>query len=56
MLVRYSGESLNWGSFSGTCLYAKVEGRWGAYKIKPSESETIATAEAWLIKRKWKTW
>ena len=56
MLVRHSGESLSWGSFSGTCLYAKVEGRWGAYKIKPSESKTIATAEAWLIRRKWKTW
>jgi hypothetical protein len=29
---------------------------WGAYPLKPSESRSIATADAWLVKRKWKAW
>jgi hypothetical protein len=41
------------GSFGGTCLYARREGKWGCYTIKPSASESIAAAEAWLIKRGW---
>lgn len=28
----------------------------GCYTIKPSTSETIATAEAWLDKREWEDW
>ena len=44
------------GSFGGTCLYAERNGSWGSYPVKPSESRSIATAEAWLIKRKWKAW
>ena len=26
------------------------------YPIKPSDSKTIAQAEAWLVKRKWRAW
>ena len=29
---------------------------WGAYPLKPSESRSIATAEARPAKRKWKAW
>jgi hypothetical protein len=43
-------------SFGGTCLYIQRDGRWAAYTIKPSESQTIAQAEAWLVKRKWRAW
>jgi hypothetical protein len=55
VLVRFLAASLS-GSFGGTCLYAKRDGSWGAYSIKPSESGSIPTAEAWLVKRKWKAW
>ncbi len=55
VLVRFSAESLQ-GSFGGTCLYAQRDGSWGCYAIRPSESKSIATAEAWLVKRKWKGW
>jgi hypothetical protein len=55
VLVRFLASSLQ-GTFGGTCLYAQREGAWGAYPVKPSESATIATAEAWLVKRKWKAW
>jgi hypothetical protein len=55
VLVRFTAMSLS-GSFGGTCLYALREGSWGAYAIKPSESRSMATAEAWLVKRKWKAW
>jgi hypothetical protein len=55
VLVRFTAESLS-GSFGGTCLYAQRKGLWAAYPVRPSESQSIATAEAWLIKRKWKPW
>lgn len=44
------------GEFGGTCLYAKPDGLWDAYTVRPSESGSIAAAEAWLVKRKWKGW
>jgi hypothetical protein len=56
VLVRFTAESLSGGEFGGTCLYACRDGQWGAYPIKPSESRAIATAEAWLVKRKWRSW
>jgi hypothetical protein len=56
VLVRFSASSLAGESFGGTCLYAQRDGQWGAYQIKPRESGSIATAEAWLVKRKWKAW
>ena len=56
VLVRFAAETLCGGVFGGTCLYARKDGAWGAYPIKPSESENIADAEAWLVKRKWRAW
>jgi hypothetical protein len=44
------------GFFHGTCLYARRDGEWGCYAIKPSASETISSAEKWLDKRSWKDW
>jgi hypothetical protein len=44
------------GSFHGTCLYARVDGTWGCFTIKPSASASIASAEAWLLKRDWQDW
>ena len=54
-LVRFVACGIS-GSFHGTCLYALRDGEWGCYAIKPSASETIATAEAWLEKRDWADW
>jgi hypothetical protein len=42
--------------FGGTGLYLLTDGEWGAFTIKPSERQSIATAERWLVKRKWKAW
>ena len=55
VLVRFMAESLS-GTFGGTCLYAQRDDKWAAYRIKPSESRDIASAEAWLVKRKWREW
>ena len=54
-LVRFVAFGMS-GSFHGTCLYAFKDGEWGCYTIKPSASESIATAEAWLDKREWEDW
>jgi len=56
VLVRLTAESLSGESFGGTCLYVCQDGQWGAYTIRPSESKTIAQAEAWLVRRKWRAW
>ncbi len=56
VLVRFGAMSSSGEDFGGTCLYAQRDGRWGAYRIRPSESRDIASAEAWLVKRKWKQW
>jgi hypothetical protein len=56
VLVWFGAASLSGESFGGTCLYVQRNGQWGAYTIKPSESRTIAQAEAWLVKRKWRAW
>ncbi len=56
VLVRFGAMSSSGEDFGGTCVYALREGRWRAYRIRPSESRDIATAEAWLLKRKWKQW
>jgi len=55
VLVRFVAHGMS-GSFQGTCLYALKDGEWGCYTIKPSASETIATAETWLDKREWEDW
>lgn len=56
VLVRFTALSWSGESFGGTCLYVNRNERWGAYVIKPNQSENIATAEAWLAKRKWESW
>jgi hypothetical protein len=56
VLVRFTAESMSGETFGGTCLYLQRDRQWGAYTIKPSDSKTIAQAEAWLVKRKWQTW
>jgi hypothetical protein len=38
------------------CLYASREGRWGAHRVRPRQDRDIATAEVWLVMRKWKQW
>lgn len=44
------------GSFGGTCLYARRDGEWGCYIIKPSAAASLASAEAWLNGRSWEGW
>jgi len=56
VLVRFTAESWSGETFGGTCLYLKREDRWGAYPIKPNQSESITVAEAWLRKRNWVSW
>jgi hypothetical protein len=56
VLVRFTATSWSGESFGGTCLYANRAGRWGAYTIRPNQSENMATAEKWLVKRNWKSW
>lgn len=55
VLVRFVAHGMS-GSFHGTCMYALKDDEWGCYTLKPSASETIATAEAWLDKRDWEDW
>jgi hypothetical protein len=56
VLVRFTAESWSGETFGGTCLYLQRLERWGAYTIRPNQSQSIATAEAWLVKRNWKAW
>ncbi len=56
VLVRFSATSWSGEAFGGTCLYLNREGRWAAYTIRPNQSDDIATAEKWLVKRKWVPW
>ena len=56
ILVSFTSYSINGGNFGGTCLYLKKEGNWGAYTIKPNQSESIESSLIWLEKRKWDSW
>lgn len=56
VLVRFTSTSWSGESFGGTCLYLNREGQWAAYTIRPNQSDNIATAKAWLIKRNWTPW
>jgi hypothetical protein len=56
VLVRFTATSWSGETFGGTCLYLKRGERWGAYTIKPNQSQDIATAETWLAKRNWESW
>jgi len=55
VLVQFTAYGLD-GPISGTCLYAIVDGKWGAFTIKPNQSGDIATALIWLEKRRWRAW
>lgn len=55
VLVRFTAIG-PFGSFGGTCLYARRDDEWGCYVVKPSASASLATAEAWLAKRSWQGW
>ena len=69
VLVQFSAATLT-STIIGTCLYLKhshqsaapedgeleSDGYWGAYTIRPAESESISKAEAWIVKRKWNAW
>jgi len=54
-LVHFSSRGLS-GSFHGTCLYARRDGEWDCYGVRPNKSDSIAMAEAWLEKRDWEGW
>jgi hypothetical protein len=56
ILVRFSAMSMSGSTFGGTCLYTIVDDRWQAFTIKPNQSDSIATAIAWLQKRQWREW
>ena len=56
VLVGFSADSFTGPHFGSTCLYAERDGVWAAYPVRPNAAETIATAEAWLAKRKWEAW
>src|SRR5208282_2695175 len=58
LLLEQEGRKGSWSEIgrgsAHTLIYACRDGRWGAYRIRPSESRDIASAEAWLVKRKWR--
>jgi len=56
VLVRFTAMTWSGECFGGTCLYLKREQSWGAYTIRPNQSQNIAMAEAWLAKRNWTSW
>ena len=56
VLVRFTSMSWSGESFGGTCLYMKRQEKWSAYTIRPNQSQDIASAEAWLVKRNWVPW
>lgn len=56
VLVRFTAMSWSGETFGGTCLYLKRNELWGVYTIRPNQSQDITTAEAWLVKRNWKSW
>lgn len=56
VLVRFTAMSMSGSTFGGTCLYTIVDNQWHAFTIKPNQSQSIATAIAWLEKRDWQDW
>lgn len=57
VLVAFSAMDWRRGEqFGGRCLYARRDGEWVAYTVKPSASDSIRAAEAWLQKRGWDDW
>lgn len=55
-LVRFVAHSWSGESFGGTCLYLVLDNQWRWFTVRPSQSEDIKTAVAWLQKRKWVGW
>ena len=55
VLVEFAAHGI-YGSFSGVCLYAIVDNKWGAFTIKPNQGGNIVTAITWLKKREWQEW
>ena len=52
VLVRF--ESFGpFGSFGGTCLYARRNGEWKCYYVRPNRSASIPLAEEWLGRKGW---
>ena len=68
VLVCFCSSSFLGGNIVGTCLYVRHDPApgsaeddqespvWAAYTIRPSASQDITTAEAWLHMRKWRSW
>lgn len=56
VLVDFTASSWSGDDFGGTCLYCQHENTWGAFTIKPNQSQSIASALHWLEKRQWKAW
>ena len=56
LLVDFTASSWSGEDFGGTCLYCQHEGLWGAFPIKPNQSQSIASAVHWLEKRQWRGW
>lgn len=55
VLVRFIKGGLM-GDFFGTVLYIVKDDHWVFFTIKPSESKSIAAAEAWIRKALWRNW
>ena len=56
VLVEFTAMSMSGEDFGGTCLYVRKEDEWGAFTIKPNQSDTIQSSMIWLEKRKWISW
>ncbi|MCI5142694.1 MAG: hypothetical protein D3909_13425 [Candidatus Electrothrix sp. ATG1] len=56
VLVDFMASSWSGEEFGGTCLYCQHAEKWGAFTIKPNQSESITSALHWLEKRQWKAW
>ncbi len=56
ILVDFTTSSWSGPDFGGTCLYCQHANAWGAFTIKPNQSQSIASALRWLEKRQWKAW
>lgn len=69
VLVQFHSYSRGGDPIIGTCLYLRrddqpadppgqptAEPAWAAYTIRPNASDSIESAEAWIVKRRWKPW
>ncbi len=56
VLVDFTTSGWSGEDFGGTCLYCQHDGIWGAFPIRPNQSQSIASALHWLEKRQWRGW